>query len=83
MSEKPFTIQVNCHAGYRGEETPVSFSLHNRHIKITKVVDRWLDPDHRYFKVIGDDGSTYIIRHDPHNDQWELTMFDKTGVLIK
>ena len=27
------------------------------------IVDRWLAPDYRYFKVQGDDGSTYILRH--------------------
>jgi len=77
MSDKPFALLVDCYAGYCGEETPRSFSLHNRHIQVTKVVDRWLDPDHRYFKVLGDDDSTYIIRHDTRTDLWVLTMFEK------
>ena len=78
MSDKPFTIQVDCYAGYRGEETPKSFIMHDRHINVAEVVDQWLAPDHRYFKVRDDDGNTYIIRHDTHMDRWELTMFEKT-----
>jgi len=36
---------------------------------------RWLAPDHRYFKVLGDDNAIYIIRHDQEKWQWELTFF--------
>jgi hypothetical protein len=25
--------------------------------------------------VRGDDGDEYILRHDPHTDRWELTLF--------
>lgn len=74
-----FTISVDCYAGYRGEETPRSFLLRERKIEVVEVIDRWLAPDHRYFKVRGDDGSTYIIRHDVVRDQWQLTLFDRAG----
>ncbi len=57
-------IRVDCYSGYRGEETPLRFWLKERLIEINEVVDRWLDPEHRYFKVLGDDHSTYILRHD-------------------
>ncbi|MFQ5617447.1 MAG: hypothetical protein ACE5FR_00610 [Rhodospirillales bacterium] len=40
------------------------------------VIDRWLTPDHRYFKVRGDDGAVYILRHDVKAGRWELTMSD-------
>lgn len=79
MSDKPFTIQVVCYAGYRGEETPRSFAMHDRHIGVAEVLDQWLAPDHRYFKVRGDDGNTYIVRHDTQLDCWELTMFEKVS----
>ena len=35
----------------------------------------WLAPDHRYFKLTGADGNTYLVRHDERSDFWELTMF--------
>lgn len=68
-------IQVNSYAGYRGEETPRRIRMGQREIKVLDVKDRWLSPDHRYFKVVGDDESLYIIRHDPHTMKWELTFF--------
>ncbi len=70
------SIRVECHAGHRGEETPQRFYIGGREIEVTEVVDRWLGPDHRYFKVRGDDGSVYILRQDlSEQQQWELTMF--------
>lgn len=71
-----FAIRVVCYEGYRGEESPLRFFLNQRQIEVVEVLDRWLAPDHRYFKVKGDDGATYIIRHDVTRGQWELTFFD-------
>jgi hypothetical protein len=68
-------IEVDCYAGYRGEETPRCIRMSTYKIEVKKVVDRWLAPDHRYFKVIGDDGATYIVRHDTVSWQWELVFY--------
>jgi hypothetical protein len=76
--ERVFTIRVECYAGYRGEESPRRFFLKSRETKVVEILDRWLAPDHRYFKVRGDDGAIYIIRHDVAGGYWELTMFDHT-----
>ncbi len=73
--DAPLQIRVECHAGYRGAETPRRFQLGERTIEVEEVVDRWLAPDHRYFKVLGDDGGVYILRHDEPTDRWELTLF--------
>ncbi|MEJ2638618.1 MAG: hypothetical protein P8010_03495 [Desulfosarcinaceae bacterium] len=70
-------IEVNCYAGYRGEETPRELRLGQRLVVVETVLDRWLAPDHRYFKVRGDDGGIYIIRHDPRGGLWELIFFDQ------
>jgi hypothetical protein len=72
-------IRVDCHAGHRGEETPRRFYLGDRPVDVEDVLDRWLSPDHRYFKVLGGDGDVYIIRHDTLVDRWELTMFEARG----
>ncbi len=73
------TLRVECHAGHRGEETPRRFWLGSRCLEIVEVVDRWLAPEHRYFKVRGEDDATYILRHDEDAQTWELTMFDGAG----
>jgi hypothetical protein len=69
-------IKVECYAGYRGEETPTRFFLGERAIQVEEVLDRWLDPNHRYFKLRGDDGGIYILCHDPKADSWEMTLFN-------
>jgi hypothetical protein len=73
-------IQVDCYAGYRGEETPRRIRLSDRTIRVLRVCDRWLAPDHRYFKVVCDDDCIYIIRHDTCSDFWGLTFFRRTDL---
>ena len=68
-------VRVECYAGHRGEETPRAITLGDRRIEVAEVVDRWLAPDHRYFKLKDAEGDTYIVRHDAAQDRWELTMF--------
>ena len=68
-------IRVKCYSGYRGEETPRAIHFASGTIGIKKILDCWLAPDHRYFKILGDDAATYIIRHDTVSWQWELTYF--------
>lgn len=70
-------LRVECYAGYKGEETPRAFYLGDRRVEVKEVLDQWLAPDHRYFKVRGDNGSLYILRHDVPTDTWELTLFDQ------
>jgi hypothetical protein len=65
MPDNTINIVVDCYAGYRGEETPRTFVLGDRRVEVEQVIDRWLAPNHRYFKVTGSDGHTYILRHDP------------------
>lgn len=72
-------ITVTCHAGHRGEQEPRAFYLGDRRIEVTAILDRWLAPDHRYFKLQGDDGGTYILRHDEAADEWEMTMYSAIG----
>lgn len=68
-------MRVVCHAGHRGEEAPRRFYMGERAIDVVEVLDRWIAPDHRYFKCLGSDGDLYILRHDTVLENWELTMF--------
>ena len=72
MGEQDVSVRVECYAGYRGEETPRRFSFGERQVEVDEVVDRWLAPDHRYFKVRGDDGGVYVLRHDAVSGRWEM-----------
>ena len=67
-------IRVECYSGYRGEETPRRLYYRERQVEVLRVVDRWLSPDHRYFKLLALDG-TFIVRHDTGEDRWGVTLF--------
>ncbi len=72
-------VRVECYAGYRGEETPRRFDLGPRWVEVREVLDRWLSPDHRYFKLKGDDGDVYILRHDANALDWDLVLYERAG----
>jgi hypothetical protein len=72
-------VAVECYAGYRGEETPRALRLGEQRVEVADVLDQWLAPTHRYFKLLGKDGHTYIVRHDVVTGVWELTMFQRRG----
>ena len=68
-------IKVESYSGYRGEETPRNIWFGSRGVEVKEILDRWLAPDHRYFKILGDDNAVYIIRHDSTTWSWELTYY--------
>ncbi len=68
--------RVECYSGHRGEETPRRLIIGEQAIGVARVLDQWLAPDHRYFKVEGDNGSVYIVRHDMSSLEWELTLLN-------
>lgn len=70
-------LHVECYAGYRGEQEPRVFALGERRLEVRSIIDRWLAPDHRYFKVAASDGDTYVLRHDEPSGVWTLGAFRK------
>lgn len=59
------------------EDEPYAIAIAGRRIEVQCVLDRWLAVDHRYFKLLGADGHTYVIRHDVPGRRWELTVFNR------
>lgn len=72
-------VHVDCYAGHRGEQTPRRFSFGGRTIEVEELLDAWLGPDHRYFKLLGSDGA--CLRHVVAAGLCELTMYDRTGAI--
>ncbi len=70
-------IQVECYAGYRGDEEPRAFTLGERRLDVREVQDRWAGPDYRYFRVAASDGDLYVLRHDRNTGEWTLGAFRK------
>jgi hypothetical protein len=73
--QRLLSIGVECYAGHRGEQTPRTLILGDRRIAVAEVLDAWLAPEYRYFKLKVADGDTYLVRHDERTGIWELTMF--------
>lgn len=71
------SIRVECYSGYRGEQEPRAFWLGERRFEATIIVDRWVGPDYRYFKVLAADGHHYILRYDEANGEWDLAAFTR------
>jgi hypothetical protein len=72
-------IRVECYSGHRGEETPLAVWMGGRRVAVVEIIDRWLSPDHRYFKFRGDDRGIYIIRYDVAALEWQLTFYQEQG----
>ncbi|NIO28546.1 MAG: hypothetical protein GTO29_08335 [Candidatus Latescibacteria bacterium] len=75
MAEHYFVVRVECYAGYRGEEEPRRFTWGKRELEVVEILDRWLDPNHRYFKTRADDEGIYILRHDVNAGVWEISVY--------
>jgi hypothetical protein len=73
--QRLLSVGVECYAGHRGEQTPHTLILGDRRIDVAEVVDAWLAPEYRYFKLRGADGNTYLVRHDERANTWDLTLF--------
>jgi len=65
-------VRVDCYAGHRGEETPRRITIAGRTVEVLEVIDRWCEPDHRFFKLRGNDGAMYLLRHGEREDRWEV-----------
>lgn len=72
----PFPIRVDCQTDENGESVPDVLHLAAASVAVKALVDRWSGRDHRYFKCLGVDDATYIVRHDLPGDAWALVFHD-------
>jgi len=68
-------IDVECCAGYRGEQEPVALRFGERRVAVRSIVDRWYSPSQRWFKVEAEDGDTYIVCRREPSGPWELAAY--------
>ena len=65
-------MRVECYAGYRGEQEPIAFWIGERRVAVRALVDQWLAPMQRCFKVHADDGNMYVLRQHEPSGEWEI-----------
>jgi hypothetical protein len=69
-------IEVIAYSGYRGEEVPRVFILHEKRVEAVEILDTWIGEDFaskgrkRYFKVKGNDGYTHQIYYNEKTLAW-------------
>ena len=73
-------LAVETYSGYKADERPVRFELKGRKLEVTQLLDRWYSPDYSYFKIVADDGNTYVLRdqsseHGP--ELWTLASYQQ------
>src|SRR5215469_1032105 len=76
---EPLLIEIECHAGYKADETPRRFRFERNWIEIEEVVDRWHEverlpkwPQADYFKVQASDGRHYLLKLYLDDSRWLL-----------
>jgi hypothetical protein len=70
-------VKVDCSRDAGGNEFPERLGFDGRTVTVAEVLDRWPGRDHAYFKVKGEDGALYVLRHDEGRGEWELTLFQR------
>jgi len=69
-------VRVETYMDEGGVEKVRRVRFDSRQIEIPENLDQWHGPDYRYFKVRGNDGNLYILRHNETRADWELTMYE-------
>jgi hypothetical protein len=77
--KQAFAAQVDTVRGPGGEPEPRRLRFGQRSVEIAEVLDRWPGASYRYLKLRGDDGATYILRHEEAGDRWEVVQFIRAG----
>jgi len=68
-------VRVEAYSGYTANERPMRFTLGERTIAVSEILDRWYGEAERYFRVRADDGHVYVLKYREPHDDWELVSF--------
>jgi hypothetical protein len=69
-------IEVITYSGYRGEERPKAFFLHDTRIEVMEILNMWIEEEidkkarRRIFKVRGSDRNIHEIYCDEKTLEW-------------
>jgi hypothetical protein len=69
-------IKVMAYSGYRGEETPRAIFLHGQRIKVTEILNQWIEESSddrsrkRFYKIKGSDKAIHVIYYDEKAVEW-------------
>jgi hypothetical protein len=72
-------VQVECYAGYQGDERPVRMRLGEQVLEVVEVEDKWYSPGETYFRVRVEGGDRYVVKHAEAQDLWSLEAYRSMG----
>ena len=73
-------IRVEFQVDEQGGQSPSRIIFDHHSVEVTGIIDRWPGADHEYFKLLGSDQATYILRRDLLRRSWEMTMYRSPAV---
>jgi hypothetical protein len=68
-------VKVESFSDDKGQESPSQFMLGTRIIRVESCVDRWYGEQACYFRVLGSDENSYILKGPLEDGTWELVSF--------
>jgi hypothetical protein len=68
-------IKVESRSDSKGHESPSRFFLGSRTVEVASVVDRWYGEQACYFRVLGSDENSYILKGPLEDGSWEMVSF--------
>ncbi len=83
LAEMPLTVK--CYSGFKLNERPLSFFLHDREFMVMDIEGSWFEEEEagraRYacFRVRADDGDLYLLSYDEGADTWSLRRVWRLG----
>ncbi|MGH9677485.1 MAG: hypothetical protein ACRD36_10320 [Candidatus Acidiferrum sp.] len=77
MSEQ--LVRVECYSGHKADERPARIVFETQTLEISSIEDRWYSPGATYFRVLAQNGDSYVLRHDDPQDVWSLAAFRAAG----
>ena len=77
MSEQ--LVRVECYSGHKADERPVRIVFEAQTLEIASIEDRWYSPGATYFRVLAENGDSYVLRRDDAQNVWSLTAFRAAG----
>ena len=72
FSRRMAEVRVECHAGYREDETPRRFHLEGKTIEVAAILGRWKEPSALLFRVQSTAGRVYLLRRDEQSGRWDI-----------
>lgn len=64
---------VETYSGYRADERPIRFLYEGQTVDVKRILRQWCEPDAECFRVFGNDGQLYRLRHETAQGKWITT----------